>query len=248
MAFSLVEAVVSAVTTILATLGLPGLFALMVVESFGIPPVPSEVILPFSGFLISEGIFPLPGTLAVALAGALVGSYIAYAVGRWWRHRILGLGFGALRLEERHLARMDRFFAERGELTVALARFVPGVRAYISYPAGAARMGAGRFGLYTLAGSIPFVALWVWLGVELGSHWGVIDADLQPYNDLLVALVVAGLVYVVLLAAGTLAPGWPPRRARAERGVGTPPAVDGRQGDDRTVGDAPSVPRPPDDS
>jgi membrane protein DedA with SNARE-associated domain len=230
--FSLVQEVVAAITTVLATLGLPGLFALMVVESFGIPPVPSEVILPFSGFLVAEGVFPLPGTLAIAVGGALVGSFVAYAVGRWWRHRILGLGFGKLRLEARHLERMDRFFVQRGELTVALARFVPGVRAYISYPAGAARMEPVRFGVYTLVGTVPFVALWVWLGLQLGSHWAVIDADLQPFNDVILALVVAGIVYVILLAGGLLAPGWPPRRPSATPAVavGPPPGGPGSAG------------------
>jgi membrane protein DedA with SNARE-associated domain len=220
---SLVQEVVDVITTVLSTLGLPGLLALMIVESFGIPPIPSEVILPFAGFLVAERVFPLDGTLAVAIAGALVGSYAAYAVGRWWRHRILGIGFGRLRLEERHLASMDRFFARRGEVTVAVARLIPGVRSYISYPAGAASMGPIRFGLYTLVGTVPFVAAWVWAGIVLGDHWAVISADLQPFNYAIIALVVAGVVYVVLLALGAVTPGWPPRRpARSTEGAVAP--------------------------
>ncbi len=227
MPLSLVQEVVNVITTILSTLGLPGLLALMVVESFGIPPIPSEVILPFSGFLVAERVFPLDGTLAVAISGALVGSYAAYAVGRWWRHRILGLGFGRLRLEERHLARMDRFFARRGEVTVALARLIPGVRSYISYPAGAASMSPVRFGLYTLLGTAPFVVAWVWAGIVLGDHWATISADLQPFNYAIVALVVAGVIYVVLLAMGAVTPGWPPRRPSRAVGGTAPPVTSG---------------------
>ncbi|MGD0249305.1 MAG: hypothetical protein ABSB97_00200, partial [Thermoplasmata archaeon] len=92
MTFSLIGSVVDIITTILTTVGLPGLFALMVVESIGIPPIPSEVVLPFTGFLVAEGTFSLGGSLAVALAGGLVGSFTAYAIGRWWRERITGLG------------------------------------------------------------------------------------------------------------------------------------------------------------
>src|SRR5579863_10543909 len=103
MAFSLVGEVVNLVIWVLSTIGLPGLFALMVVESFGLPPIPSEVILPFSGFLIAEGTFPLGPTIAIALAGGLVGSYLGYALGRWGRHRITGLGLGALRIQPSHL-------------------------------------------------------------------------------------------------------------------------------------------------
>jgi membrane protein DedA with SNARE-associated domain len=211
--FSLVGSVVDIITTILTTIGLPGLFALMVVESFGVPPIPSEVILPFTGFLIAEGTFSLGGALAVALTGALVGAFAAYAVGRWWRERITGLGIGRLRLEPRHLERMDRFFARRGEVTVALARLVPVVRAYISYPAGTARMPPVRFGAYTLLGSVPFTLALVYAGMVLRADWTAVSADFRYFDYVLIALVVVVAAYLVLQIAGVFAPGWPPRRA-----------------------------------
>jgi membrane protein DedA with SNARE-associated domain len=212
MSFSLIGSVVDIITTILTTIGLPGLFALMVVESFGLPPVPSEVILPFTGFLVAEGTFPLAGALAAALAGGLVGAFIAYAIGRWWRGRITGLGVGRLRLEPRHLERMDRYFARHGEVTVAVARLLPVVRAYISYPAGTARMPPARFGTYTLIGSIPFTAALVYAGMVLGSHWTVVRAYFGYIDLVLIALIVLVVGYILLQIAGVFAPGWPPRR------------------------------------
>ena len=212
MTFSLIGGVVDVITTILRTVGLPGLFALMVVESFGIPPVPSEVILPFTGFLIAEGTFPLGASLAVAVAGGLVGSFAAYAVGRWWRSRITGLGIGRLRLEARHLERMDRFFARRGDLTVGLARLVPVVRAYISYPAGAAKMNPVRFGAYTVAGSIPFTVALVYSGMVLQSKWALVSSNLHYIDLPIVAVVVFVAAYLLLQLGGVLEPGWPPRR------------------------------------
>jgi len=210
--FSLVGSVVDAITTVLTTIGLPGLFALMVVESFGVPPLPSEVILPFTGFLVAEGTFSFGAALATALAGALVGSFAAYAIGRWWRSRITGLGIGRLRLEARHLDRMDRFFARRGEPTVALARLVPVIRAYISYPAGTSRMNPVRFAAYTLLGSVPFTVALVYAGMVLRSNWTVVSSYFRYLDYAVIALVVIVAAYIVLQIAGVFAPGWPPRR------------------------------------
>ncbi len=81
MTFSLLGIVVEAITVVMVAIGLPGLFGLMTVESFGIPPIPSEVILPFAGFLVAEGAFPLGWTIAVAIGGGLVGAFLGYAVG-----------------------------------------------------------------------------------------------------------------------------------------------------------------------
>jgi membrane protein DedA with SNARE-associated domain len=185
----------------------------MAVESFGLPPIPSEVILPFTGFLVAEGTFPLGGAVAVALAGGLVGAYAAYAVGRWWRHRITGLGVGRLRLEQRHLDRVDRFFARHGEVTVGLSRLVPVIRSYISYPAGTAEMEPVRFGVYTLLGSIPFALALIYAGIVLRSDWTVVSSYFSVLDYGVIALVAVVVLYIALQIAGVLAPGWPPRRA-----------------------------------
>ncbi len=226
MSFSLVGTVVDIVVRILSTVGLPGLFALMAVESFGIPPVPSEVILPFSGFLVAEGTFSFGPAVAVAVAGGLVGSYAAYAVGRWWRHRLVDIGLGPIRLEERHLARMDRFFGRYGDATVGLARLAPVIRSYISYPAGTARMGPAKFGVYTVVGSVPFTVGFVYAGMVLGSDWNLISGYLRWFDIAAAIVVVLAAVYLSLLLLGRLTPGWPPRwisRARAPADAPSPP-------------------------
>lgn len=184
----------------------------MVVESFGLPPIPSEVILPFTGFLVAEGTFSFGSALAVALAGGLLGAYIAYAVGRWWRHRITGLGVGRLRLEQRHLDRMDRYFSRHGEVTVGVSRLVPVLRSYVSYPAGTAKMGPARFGVYTLLGSVPFALALIYAGMVLGHNWTLVSSYFSVLDYVLIALVAVVVVYIALQIAGVLAPGWPPRR------------------------------------
>ena len=219
--FSLVGSVSDVIVTILETIGLPGLFALMAVESFGLPPLPSEVILPFTGFLVADGTFSFAGATSVALIGALVGAFAAYAVGRWWRDRITGIGLGRLRLEPRHLERVDRWFSRHGETTVGLSRMVPVIRSYISYPAGTARMEPARFGVYTLLGSIPFTVALIYAGMALRSNWTVVSTDLAYLNYPLIALVVLVVIFLALQVAGVLAPGWPPRRAPRPSPPGT---------------------------
>ncbi|HXW67796.1 MAG TPA: DedA family protein [Thermoplasmata archaeon] len=226
MTFSLIGSLIDGITLVLGTIGLPGLFALMVVESFGIPPIPSEVILPFAGFLVAEGTYPLVDATALALAGGLVGAFAAYAVGRWWRSRLIGWGLGAVRIRPEDLDRVDRWFAERGEATVAIARVVPIVRSYVSYPAGTARMSPVRFGAYTLLGSAPWTIGLLFAGVALGADWYLLEAYLAPLDYAFVALLVAGAGYVGLLAAGRITPGWPPRR-RARASDPDPPAGPG---------------------
>ncbi len=231
--FSIVGTLASWVVTVISAVGLPGLFALMTVESFGVPPLPSEVILPFAGFMIvtDPSAFPLVATILVALAGSLLGAYIAYAAGRWARDRVTGMGIGPIRLEARHLVRMDAWFARHGEPTVALARLAPVLRAYISYPAGSARMAPGRFGIYTLAGSIPFTLGFVYAGIALGDRWDTIAHYFTFLDYAFIALVGLAVVYLIYLYVARVHPD-DLRREAAERtaseGGGSPPPPPGR--------------------
>jgi membrane protein DedA with SNARE-associated domain len=224
VSFSLIETTVGWITLFLGVVGLPGIFAMMTVESFGIPPLPSEVILPFSGFLVAEGAFSLGAAFAVALAGGLAGSFIAYAIGRWWRHRMVDKGVGALRLRSEDLDRVDRWFAQHGDATVGLCRLLPVIRSYISYPAGTARMNPTKFGLLTVVGSIPWTFGLLYAGYLLGSNWQVVLRYVQPLDYLFGAALVILVLYLVLVATGHVAPGWPPRRATPAATTSTPPS------------------------
>jgi membrane protein DedA with SNARE-associated domain len=197
--FSLVGTLIGLVITVLGTIGLTGLFLLMTVESFGIPPLPSEIILPFAGFLIATGTFLFWPTLLVALAGSLTGAFIAYAVGRWWRHWLIRIHLGPVRLQQRHLDRMDTWFAKYGEAMVAIARCIPVVRAYISYPAGTARMPPARFGGYTLLGSIPWTLGLLYAGILLGKRWRVVERYIAPIDYIVYGMIIAGAIYVVFV-------------------------------------------------
>jgi membrane protein DedA with SNARE-associated domain len=190
----IIEYVVSAITYVLRLGGYPGLFGLMAVESFGIPPIPSEVILPFTGFLVAMGLMTYGAALGTAMVGALVGCFLAYVVGRWGRDWIVHRAPERLRLDPRHLDRMDQWFAHHGEVMVAVARCIPIIRAYVSYPAGTAEMNPVKFGVFTVIGSLPFIAGLLYAGVLLRSHWNV----LVPYFNLAdYAIVVAVALFLL---------------------------------------------------
>jgi membrane protein DedA with SNARE-associated domain len=211
--FSILGSVTGLIVATLAAAGLLGLFALVTVANFGIPPLPSEVILPLAGFLVAEGTFPLIGTVVVALVAGLAGSYAGYAVGRWGRERITGVGLGRLRLDASHLERVDRYFDRHGEATVGFLRLAPVLRAYISFPAGTARMDPVRFGVFTFVGSIPYTLALLYAGFLLRSDWTAISSNFELLNTPLLALIAVGAAYLGLLIAGIVLPGWPPRRA-----------------------------------
>ncbi len=192
----IIQEVVSGITWVLRLGGYPGLFGLMTVESFGIPPIPSEVILPFTGFLIAMGILTFGGALLTAEVGALLGAFLAYAVGRWGRNWITTRAPARLRIDPRHLARVDDWFARHGQVMVAVARMLPVVNAYISYPAGTAEMNPVKFGAFTVIGGIPFIAGLLYAGVLLRKHWNI----LVPYfNYADYAIVVAIALFLLWL-------------------------------------------------
>ncbi|HEY6238721.1 MAG TPA: DedA family protein [Thermoplasmata archaeon] len=219
----IIETVFEFLTTYMAAGGLLALFALMAVESFGIPPLPSEIILPFAGFLVWKGTYSGPEAVAAALAGGLLGAYAAYAVGRWGRGT-LERPTGFLRLDPKHLASMDRWFNRHGEGTVLVARLLPIVRSYISYPAGSAKMEPVRFGVYSLVGATPFTIALIYAGFVLGRNYTAILPYFQIADLFAAAGVLVILVYVTLRWRRIIGPGFPPKLTR--RG-GSPPPVGG---------------------
>jgi membrane protein DedA with SNARE-associated domain len=190
------EAVSGLIILVIGELGYAGVVLLMAIESACIP-LPSEVILPFAGYLVYAGRFRL---LWVALWGAVgcnVGSAVAYAVG-YYGGRPLAEKYGRWVLLSRHdLDIADRWFKDYGNSTVFFSRLLPVVRTFIALPAGIARMPFLRFNVYTFLGSLPWCWLLAYAGLRLGEHWKSIREYLHRF-DLIVGLVIlAALAYFV---------------------------------------------------
>ncbi len=212
MSISIIGSVVSLITTTLGAIGLAGVFALMVVESFGIPPLPSEIILTFSGFLVAEGTFNVYGTVFAALAGSMVGAFIAYAIGRWGREWITRPRPTGLRLSPEQLSRVDRWFQERGDWVVAVGRMLPVVRSYVSYPAGFGEMNPTKFGVYTFLGSVPFTLALIYAGIVLRADWNAVTPWFNVFDYIVVAAIAIVVVYAILAWKRYVSWDWPPRR------------------------------------
>lgn len=176
--------------------GYAGIFFLMLAESCGIP-MPSEVIMPFSGFLVADGkmlfwLIVLAGTF-----GNLVGSWLAYWIGIKGGRPLIEK-YGKYILISRHdLDLADHWFAKYGDWTVFFGRLLPVIRTYISFPAGISKMDFKRFSVYTFLGALPWTALFAWLGVKMGSNWELIRAKLHSFDLAMLIVVIALIVLYV---------------------------------------------------
>lgn len=173
--------------------GYGALLITMILENMNIP-IPSEVVLGFAGFLVSEGVFTYWTAVIVGTIAGIIGSLISYAIG-YYGGRPLLLRYGRyIMLHQKELQRADNWFQRYGGLAVFTGRLLPGVRTFISLPAGMARYPLLPFIGYTVIGTIPWTMLLVWAGMTLGAHWQIIlEYDLEI---LLGGLAIAGLTYL----------------------------------------------------
>lgn len=173
-------------TDTLGTYGYLAVFLLMVAESAGVP-FPAEVTMGFGGFLASRGELSFVAVALLGIVGNLLGATISYSIGRvGGRPLAERLGRYVL-LRPRDLDRAEAWFRERGDLTVFVCRLIPVVRAYISFPAGVARMPAGRFLAFTLLGSLPWPFALAGLGFLFGENWETVLRYGEPVSWVILA-------------------------------------------------------------
>jgi membrane protein DedA with SNARE-associated domain len=213
------QIVIPFLASLYGAVGYLGVVVAMAIESAMIP-LPSELILPFAGFLVSNPakIEPLTGgawsfwiVVVVATLGNTLGSLIAYAIGAWGGRPFLERYGRYLLIRPHEIEIAERFFARWGAQTAFVSRLLPIVRTFISFPAGVARMPIGTFIAYSAAGALIWSTVLVWAGAQLGERWGEIRRALQPFDLLIAALAVAGIVAFVWLRLGRPVPG---RRGR----------------------------------
>lgn len=203
----ILDPLVRAATNLIDATGLAGVFVLMTLESACIP-VPSEAIMLFAGFNVSEGNLSLVGVVAAGVLGNLAGSLIAYAAGYYGRVELLDRN-RFIHVSRRHLEWADRWFERHGSATVFFTRMLPIIRTFISLPAGVARMPLGRFIAFTLAGSIPWVLMLAIVGREVGDRWDEWKDYLHYADYAVVVAVVIGIAYL-LIRRHRGSPGWEP--------------------------------------
>jgi membrane protein DedA with SNARE-associated domain len=196
MIAKLIAALAGAIAAVISSLGYGGIVLLMGIESACIP-LPSEIIMPFSGFLVFKGVMQLPAVAVAGAVGNLFGSWVAYVLGaRGGRALIERYGRYVL-VSHRDLDLADRWFARHGDITVFLCRLLPVVRTFIAFPAGIARMPLWRFSLYTFAGSLIWCWALAWIGFKLGENWDTLGVYFHRFDALIGILLVAGFIAYV---------------------------------------------------
>ena len=172
-----------------------GVFFLMALESM-IAPVPSELVMPFAGFLIFTGHFDPWAVMIASSLGSIVGSLLSYGMGMLGEPVVLRYG-RYLFLNPHHLEWTKKFFNRHGGKTIFIARFIPVVRHLSSIPAGLARMPLVPFILYTLVGATLWNGFLTYLGVRLKENWRLIQQYTHVLDYLVLACLLAGLAYFV---------------------------------------------------
>ncbi len=177
----------------LSRFGLWAIFIAMTLESACIP-IPSEVVMPYAGILVARGNYSLVQVVLIGSLANLTGSALAYAVGRYGGRNFIERYGKYIFLSRKHLALADKWFDRHGQATVFVSRLLPGVRTFISLPAGIGRMNFLRFALYSFIGSLPWNLALAYAGIVFADNWQVMQGYLHQVN-----LVVIGLMLLTAL-------------------------------------------------
>lgn len=186
--------------------GYLAMFIIMVLENANVP-IPSEIVLGFSGYLVSQDIFSFWPAIIVGTLAGIVGSIISYWLGMYGGRPFLQRYGKYFFFSERKFHAAEQLFLRYGDIAVFTGRLLPGIRTFISFPAGVARYPMGKFIIYTALGTIPWTMLLVWLGNILGAHW----KDIIEYNHEFT------IVIAILFLIGCAIVGWKWKKAKANQ-------------------------------
>lgn len=181
---------------LIETFGYTGIFIAMTLESACIP-LPSEVIMPFAGFVVNEGKLSLIGITLVGTLGNLIGSLITYYVGLKGGRPLLEKYGKYILITKDKLNYVDNIFNKYGPITIFLGRILPGIRTFISLPAGISRMNIKKFIIYTILGSLPWTFALGYVGVLLNDKWSIIRGYFHIFDIILGLLIVLFILYLV---------------------------------------------------
>ncbi|WP_449602394.1 DedA family protein [Paenibacillus sp. Marseille-Q9583] len=185
------------ITDFMEQFGYFGIFLMLAFENI-FPPIPSEVILPFGGFMTTTTNLTIPGVIIAATLGSLLGAVILYYIGRLLDvnrlEKIVERWGGLLRISKKDIHKADAWFDKYGYWTVLFCRMVPLVRSLISIPAGMSGMKFGVFMIFTTIGTLGWNLLLVLIGAALGESWEDIAMYMDMYSNVVYVLLAGGVV------------------------------------------------------
>jgi len=191
----IIEILSGFIVAVISALGYSGVVLLMAIESACIP-LPSEVIMPFSGYLIYTGRFNIWWVAVAGALGCVLGSLIAYWVGMYGGRPLIEKYGRFVLISHRDLDLADRWFAHYGEVIVFASRLLPVIRTFIAFPAGVARMNLPRFIIYTFLGSFPWCLGLAYVGQKLGEQWDKNDTLKSWFHRFDFVIVIIGVLAV----------------------------------------------------
>lgn len=188
-------------TRLMEALGYPGIVLVVLIENL-FPPIPSEVVLPFAGFMTTTSSMSVVGVIAAATAGSVLGGIALYALGAWFGaeriERFVGRYQKYLTVTPEHVRKAQEWFERYGVYTVFFCRMIPIMRSLISIPAGLVRMNLVTFSIYTLLGSLIWNGTLVGIGAALGASWPLVSHWVGLYQDVVKIIgILAGVVLLV---------------------------------------------------
>lgn len=200
MVESLISSVTHFIIQFISTAGYGGIFLLMSLES-ALIPIPSEVTMAFSGYLVSLGRFNFIAVILVGASANLFGSIVAYLLGYWGEETVvlnLIRKYGKyILISEAEYHRSEKWFRKWGEPIVFFSRILPVLRTFISLPAGIARMNFWKFCAFTFVGSLLWSAFLTYVGVVFGKNWNSLEIYYRKFEYLILALLVIGIAYFI---------------------------------------------------
>jgi membrane protein DedA with SNARE-associated domain len=194
--FEIIEPILDFVTFVISNLGYPGVIFLMILDSAMIP-IPSEIILVFSGYLVTTGTFEPVSVILAGSFGNVVGSILTYYFGLKFG-RLFVLRFGKyFFIKENHLEYTEKLFQKYGDKISFLGRLLPAIRTYISLPCGIAKINLFKYSIYTFFGSVIWNTMFTYIGIQLGSNWKDID-NYSIYLEIVsVCVIVAFIIWFI---------------------------------------------------
>lgn len=193
---SILDLIANTAIFVIERFGYWGIFAGMFLESACIP-VPSEVVMPFSGFASSRGILSFWGVVFIGTIGQVLGSALTFQIGKNGGRRLLEKYGKYLLISKHDIKKADAWFEKYGEVTVLFTRMMPVIRTFISLPAGISQMGFGKFLTYSTIGIIPWTIMLAYVGVKMGENWEKIR-EIFHGLDLIIAAVGIVIVFFYL--------------------------------------------------
>jgi len=185
------------VINIIKTFGYTGIFFLMFLESAAVP-IPSEIIMPFSGSLILKGIFNFWFVIIFGTLGNLFGSVFLYYIGKSGGRPLIERYGKFLFITKKHLESSDKWFLNYGDFAIFFGRLMPIIRTFISLPAGIAKTDIKKFFFYTFMGCLPWSIFLTYIGLKLGENWQIIEKYFRKFDIIILIIIIITIFFLTI--------------------------------------------------